>query len=216
MFKRGHWAVITGLVLMGWTQTGYANLNQQQFVESVGLLGLDPDTFAAAGVSEADLITAYQMISGSDAQWAAVAAQRDVLRAALDEIASDEQGDGMLAVEAAQASLAQTIASWRDTATASVPYAVQSKLVQMNSQSSSGLPAYLLVREWTPDELTMLSKGIADQRRQQRAGDAEESAALTFYLDAMSVGDVITAKANWDARKAVYTQRFTERMVTLD
>lgn len=216
MIQRGHCAVITGMVLMGWTQTGYADLNQQQFVESVGLLGLDPDTLAAAGVPEADLIAAYQMISESVTQWAAVAAQRDILRASLDAISSDDQGDGMQAVESAQHSLAQTIAGWRDTVTASVPYAVQSKLGHMTSQSSSGLPAYLLVREWSPGELSMLSKGIADQRRQQRTGDTEESEALTFYLDAMGEGDVITAKANWDARKASYLQRFTERFIALD
>lgn len=208
--------ISAGFVLTSCTALLHADLDQNQFVEAVGLLGLNPETLAAAGVAETDLIAAYEAISESDAQWADVSMQRDLLRTALDALADSEDGEGMQAVEAARASFSQAITTWRDSVTVSVPHSTQGKIHRVVAQSLSGLPAYLLVQEWTPDELSLLVKGIADLRRHQHDGLTDESEALSFYLNALSDSEVLLAKANWDARKVVYTQRFTEQLITLD
>ena len=91
-----------------------AELNQQQFIEAVAMLGLNPDVAAAAGFSESELIGLYESISESDGRWAQVVAQRNAVRSALDSITADDESVAMDAVEDAQALLSSSLAAWRD------------------------------------------------------------------------------------------------------
>lgn len=193
----------------------FGQLTQAQFVEAVTALGLGADCLAAAGVSEQNTSSLWGEIADDDAAYAQYVAAQSQVRTVLDVLSNQSDSDQMQSIAQAQDALAQLLDSWRDEVCSHLPAPQLGRVQKIVSQQSLAVPAYLWVVDWTAAEQTSLRRGHTQRLRNQRIGGDVSSNSLQFYDNAMALGDVVAAKAQWEVRHADYAQRFSNVLSTL-
>lgn len=217
MIRKRIWETVGVVVLACTASSLYADLNQQQFVEAVGVLGLDPDSMSAAGVSEEDLSSAWSSLISDDAGYSSFVDARDQLRAVLDALSGSSDTDQTQAeIDEATATLNQLIEDWRGAVCSELSLIELGKVSLIATQGALDVPVYLRAVLWSESEQAELRSGYKQMLRNQRMGQDSQSDAFEFFNAALSLSEVIIAKANWDARRAISYQRFAVQLSLLD
>ena len=110
----------------------------------------------------------------------------------------------------------QLIEDWRGAVCGEFSLNELDKVSLIATQGALDVPVYLRVVLWSESERAELRRGYKQMLRNQRMGQDSQSGALDFYNAALSRSEVISAKANWDARRAISYQRFAVQLSVLD
>lgn len=217
MINKKIWTALGGAIIAYATSSLYAGLNQQQFIEAVGVLGIDPDSTAAAGISEQELMSIWDALTEDDAGFATYLNARDQLRASVDALAGTDNADQSHAeIEQAKEAIVQLVSGWRLAVCSEVDANELGRLNLIASQAGLGVPVFVRVLDWTEAEQADLRRGYAQMLRNQRMGQDAQTVALQFYDSAQNRSEVLVAKANWEVRQQLYNLLFVEHINTLN
>jgi|GEM_PF-5544496 len=183
-----------------------AELTEAQFVESVGVLYLDPKSLAAAGLGASELSPIWSRIAESDSEWQAYSSAKSSLRSILNNLEGTEQFQ--LEVSQAKASLDESVANWRLAVLELTAQSEIEKLKSISSQFNLDFPVYLKVVSWNSEEVKLLERGYTAYRHNLRFNRNNQSDELAFLMEALAMNEVVLSKIEIEENYLIFNQAF--------